>query len=138
MTKTKEQLEEEKKIALSIRLKPLQPDAEGNLLLFFELLLGLCHFSTGIPTSTTGNRLLLISTSSCLLGFKHFFSLCFSFFKLFLLFFGFLSFLLILFLSEFFFLFFLLLVELLFLFSSNFFPLCLLFLQLLELLLFLL
>merc|ERR1719474_2113638 len=50
------------------------------------------------------------------------------------LFFGFLSFLLILFLSEFFFLFFLLLVELLFLLSSDFFPLCLLFLQLLELL----
>merc|ERR1719266_2140429 len=97
-----------------------------------------CHFPTGISTTTTSNRLLLISTSSCFLGFKHFFSLCFSFLKLFLLFFGFLSFLLILFLSEFFFLFLLLLVELLFLFSSNFFPFCLLFLQLLQLLLFLL
>merc|ERR1719431_2100659 len=100
------------------KLQGLQSDAEGNLLLLLELLLGLCHFPTGISTTTTSNRLLLISTSSCFLGFKHFLSLCFSFFKLFLLFFLFL----------------LLLVELLFLFSSNFFPFCLLFLQLLQLL----
>merc|ERR1719312_1159529 len=78
-----------------LKLQGLQSDAEGNLLLLLKLLLGLCHFPAGITTSTTSNRLLFISTSSCFLGLKHFFSLCFCFLKLFLLFFCFFGFLFI-------------------------------------------
>merc|ERR1719270_2681893 len=121
-----------------LKLQGLQSDTEGNLLLLLKLLLGLCHFPAGITTSTTSNRLLFVCTSTCLLGFKHFFSLCFCFLKLFLLFFCFFGFLFILLLSELLLFLFLLLVKLLFLLSSDFFPLCLLFLQLLQLLLLLL
>merc|ERR1712106_445457 len=84
-----------------INLKGLQSDAKGNLLLFFKLFLGLCHFSAGISTGSTSNRLLLVCSSSSLLGFKHFFPCGFSFFKLLLLFFSFLGLLFVLFLSEF-------------------------------------
>merc|ERR1712050_777734 len=74
-----------------IKLKGLQSDAEGNLLLLLQLLLGLCHFPASIATSY---RLLLISSFlTSLLGFKHFFSCSFCLFKLLLLFFGFLGFL---------------------------------------------
>merc|ERR1711979_139201 len=63
-----------------IKLKGLQSDAEGNLLLLLQLLLGLCHFPASIATSSTSNRLLLISSFlTSLLGFKHFFSCSFFF-----------------------------------------------------------
>merc|ERR1712050_496742 len=65
-----------------IKLKGLQSDAEGNLLLLLQLLLGLCHFPASIATSSTSNRLLLISSFlTSLLGFKHFFSSSFFFFS---------------------------------------------------------
>merc|ERR1712050_111580 len=117
-----------------IKLKGLQSDAEGNLLLLLQLLLGLCHFPASIATSSTSNRLLLISSFlTSLLGFKHFFSCSFCLFKLLLLFFGFLGFLFILLLSELFFFFFLLLVQLLhllFFLLPGLSPFCNVFLQL--------
>merc|ERR1719308_734741 len=117
-----------------IEFKRLQSDAEGNLLLFLKLFLGLGHFSSGISTTSSG-FLLVSSFLSSLLGFEHFLTLSLGLLKALLLFFGFFCLFLIFFFSELFFLFLLLLVEFLFLLSSDLLPLGLLLLQLCKLLL---
>merc|ERR1711936_677398 len=113
-----------------LQVRGLDSDAEGDLLLLLELLLGLGELLAGVRNGSTSNRLLLVQLLSLLglLGLEHLLPLCL----------GLLGLPLSLLLLELLLLLSLLLVELLLLLGPDLLPLGLLLLQLGELVLLLL
>merc|ERR1719225_2540555 len=123
-----------------LQVKGLDSDAEGDLLLLLELLLGLGELLAGVRNGSTSNRLLLVQLLSLLglLGLEHLLPLSLGLLQPLLLLLGFLGLPLSLFLLELLLFFSLLLVELLLLLGSDLLPLGLLLLQLGEIVLLLL
>merc|ERR1711936_1256103 len=124
----------------SLQLKRLDSDAEGNLLLLLQLLLGLGELLAGVRDGSASHGLLLVQLFCLLglLGLKHLLPLGFGLLQPLLLLLGFLGLPLSLLLLQLLLLLSLLLVKLLLLLGSDLLPLGLLLLELGELVLFLL
>merc|ERR1719300_121242 len=124
----------------SLQLERLDSDAEGDLLLLLQLLLGLGELFAGVRDRSTSNRLLLVQLLGLLglLGLQHLLPLCFGLLQPLLLLLGLLGLPLSLLLLQLLLFLSLLLVELLLLLGSDLLPLGLLLLQLGELVLLLL
>merc|ERR1719145_162752 len=124
----------------SLQLERLDSDAEGDLLLLLQLLLGLGELLAGVRDGSTSNGLLLVQLLGLLglLGLQHFLPLGFGLLQPLLLLLGLLGLPLSLLLLQLLLFLSLLLVELLLLLGSDLLPLGLLLLQLGELVLLLL
>merc|ERR1712025_1190953 len=124
----------------SLKLKWLDSDGEGNLLLFLKLLLGLGELLAGITDLSSSSGFLLVSHFSLLglLGLKHLLTLSLSLLKALLLLLSLLGLSLSLFLLHLFLFLSLGLIELLLLLKSDLLPLGLLLLEFGELILLLL
>merc|ERR1719225_457306 len=123
-----------------LQVQGLDSDAQGDLLLLLQLLLGLGQLLAGVRDGASGNGLLLVQSISLLglLGLQHLLPLGLGLFQPLLLLLGLLGLPLTLLLLQLLLLLSLLLVELLLLLSSDLLPLGLLLLQLGELVLLLL